>query len=155
VLGRRSRTARFTGPRQEADDLAPADLVERDAMGDLVEPRTGVFGLLECVVVAVRLDERVLRQVRCKLRVSHHPEQVHVDLGMVLGEQRFDERRGLVLVPRLVHRTPHRGARRNGAAEDADDRWVAGHAGSEWPDGEDDGGCCALVGRLTAAQPLM
>ena len=47
VLGRRRRAPRLTGPRQEPDDLAPADLVERDAVGDLVQPGSRVLGLLE------------------------------------------------------------------------------------------------------------
>ena len=37
----------FAGPRQEADDLLAADVVESDAVSDLVEPGPGVLGLLE------------------------------------------------------------------------------------------------------------
>ena len=52
ALGRRRGAARFAGPREEPDDLAAADLVERHAVGDLVQPGAGVLGLLERLVVA-------------------------------------------------------------------------------------------------------
>ena len=115
VLGRRCRAVRLAGPREEADDLAPADLVERDAVGDLVQPRAGVLGLLERVVVLVRLDERVLGQVGGELGVAHHAQEVGVDLAVVLGEQRLDERRGLVVVPRAAHRRRLAAERREAA----------------------------------------
>ena len=104
VLGRRDRAARLAGPGQEADDLLAADVVERDAMGDLVEPGPGVLGLLEGVVRAVGLDERVLGQVGGELRVADHPDQVGVDLAVVLGEQLLDEEAGTVVVPGTAHR---------------------------------------------------
>ena len=81
VLGGRRGAPRLAGPRQEPDDLAPADLVERDAVGDLVQPRPRVLRLLEGVVVLVRLDERVLGHVGGDLRVAHHPQEVGVDLA--------------------------------------------------------------------------
>jgi hypothetical protein len=82
-----------------------SELVERDAVRDLVEPRTGVLGLLQRVVVAVRLDERVLGQVRRELRVADHAQQVRVDLAVVAAEQLLDERAGGRLVP-AAHDTP-------------------------------------------------
>ena len=91
ALGRRRGAVRLAGPREEPDDLAPADLVERDAVRDLVEPGAGVLGLLERLVVLVRLDERVLGQVRGQLGLTEHPQQVGVDLAVVLGEERLDE----------------------------------------------------------------
>src|SRR5438132_819474 len=45
VFRRRRRAMRLAGPRQETDDLAAAELVERDTVGDLVEPRAGVLRL--------------------------------------------------------------------------------------------------------------
>ena len=62
-------------------------------MGDLVEPGACVLGLLERVVVLVRLDERVLGQVRGELRFTEHAQEVGVDLAVVLGEERLDEGR--------------------------------------------------------------
>src|SRR6185369_17783165 len=47
--GRGSATG-LTGPRDHPNDLPAAQLVEGDAVGDLVEPRAGVLVLLERVV---------------------------------------------------------------------------------------------------------
>ena len=74
-------------------------------MGDLIEPGAGVLRLLERVVALVCLDERVLGQVRGELGFAKHSEQIRVDLVVVLGEERFDERRGFVLIPLAAHRT--------------------------------------------------
>ena len=107
VLGGRRRVARLADERDEADDPAAAEVVERDAVGDLVQPRAGVLGLLERVVRAVRLDERVLRQVRGEIRVAQHAQQVRVDLVLVLREQLLDEAVRLVAVPAGAHGEPH------------------------------------------------
>ena len=72
-------------------------------MGDLVEPRPGVLALLEGVVGTVGLDEGVLGQVGGELGVAEHPEQVRVDLAVVLREERLDEGPGGVVVPRAAH----------------------------------------------------
>ena len=119
VLGGRRRPLRLARPRQEADDLAAADLVEGDAVGDLVQPRPRVLRLLQRLVVLVRLDERVLGHVGGDLGVAHHPQEVGVDLALVLGEQRLDEARGLVPVPRPAHRAASstRQRRRSGRAD--------------------------------------
>src|SRR4029079_19070712 len=97
------RAVALTGPRHEAYDLLAADVVERDAMGDLVEPGPRVLGLLEHVVVAIGLDEGVLRQVRGELGVAEHPDQVRVDLAVMRREELLDEARGGVLLPRAGH----------------------------------------------------
>ena len=72
VLGRRRRVARLADQRHEPHDPLAAEVVERDAMGDLVQPRAGVLGLLERVVGLVGLDERVLGEVRGELGVAEH-----------------------------------------------------------------------------------
>ncbi len=104
ALGGRRRSARLAGPREEPDDLPPADLIERDPVGDLVQPGAGVLGLLEGLVVPVGLDERVLGQVGGELGLAEHPEEIGVDLAVMLGEQGLDEGPGLVVVPQLAHR---------------------------------------------------
>ena len=103
VLGRRRRPMRLARPREEPDDLAAADLVEGDAVGDLVEPGACVLGLLERVVVLVGLDEGVLGQVGGQFRLAQHPQQIGVDLAVVLGEQRLDEDPGFLVVPHPAH----------------------------------------------------
>ena len=60
-------------------------------MGDLVQPRPGVGRILERVVGAVGLDEGVLGQVRRELGVAQHPDQVGVDLAVMLLEELLDE----------------------------------------------------------------
>ena len=115
ALGRRRGPRRFAGPRQEPDDLAAADLVERHAMGDLVEPGAGVLGLLERLVVPVGLDERVLGQVGGQLGLAKHPQQVGVDLAVVPAEERLDEDGGLVAIPDVAHGDTSRTV--DGAAE--------------------------------------
>jgi hypothetical protein len=40
----------------------------------------------------IRPDEGVLGQVCGQLRVAEHPDQVRVDLALVLGKEPFDER---------------------------------------------------------------
>ena len=72
-------------------------------MGDLVQPRSGVLGLLERRVVLVCLDERVLRHIGGDFRVAHHPQQVRVDLALVLAEDGLDEDRRLVAIPDAAH----------------------------------------------------
>ena len=72
-------------------------------MRDLVEPRPRVLGLLEGVVVSIRLDERVLREVGGELGVAKHPDQVGVDLGVVRREQVFDETGSLIPLPGAAH----------------------------------------------------
>ena len=57
VLGARGAAARLAGPRHEAHDLAPAQLVERGATCDLVQPGARSVVVLERVEGAVRLDE--------------------------------------------------------------------------------------------------
>ena len=69
VLGRRRRVAGLADEGHEAHDLVAAEVVEGDPVGDLVQPRAGVLGLLERVVGAVCLHERVLGQVRRELGV--------------------------------------------------------------------------------------
>ena len=103
VLGRRRRVARLADERHEPDDLVAAEVVERDPVGDLVQPRAGVLGLLERVVGAVGLHERVLGQVRGELGVPEHAQQVRVDLVLVLREQLLDEAVGLVAIPAGAH----------------------------------------------------
>ena len=72
-------------------------------MGDLVEPGAGVLVLLERGVRLVRLDECVLGEVGRPFGVAEHPQQVGVDLAVVLGEQDLDEGSGRVVVPRAAH----------------------------------------------------
>src|SRR4029079_5938249 len=60
VLGRWRRALVLAGEREEPDDPPAAQLVERDAVSDPVEPGPRVLGCFEGVVRAVRLDERVL-----------------------------------------------------------------------------------------------
>ena len=91
VLGGRRRVAGLPDQRDEAHDPLAAEVVERDAVGDLVQPRAGVLGLLEGVVGLVGLHERVLGEVRGELRVTQHAHEVGVDLVLVLGEQLLDE----------------------------------------------------------------
>ena len=88
-------------------------------MGDLVEPGARVLGLLQRVVVLVRLDEGVLGQVGGELRVAQHAHQVRVDLAVVLGEQRLDERAPRCpRDPRIAaHRTADRSPTSDGLAE--------------------------------------
>ena len=88
VLGGRRGAVRSRRSTGGSGRSSAADLVEGDAVGDLVQPGPGVLRLLERVVVPVGLDERVLGQVGGELRVAQHPEQVGVDLAVVLGEQR-------------------------------------------------------------------
>ena len=96
--------------------LRAADLVERDAVGDLVQPRPRVLGLLERVVVLVRLDERVLGHVGGDLGVAHHAHEVRVDLVLVRREQRLHEAVGLVVIPgRRSWAAPARRQRAGGA----------------------------------------
>ena len=103
VLGGGRRPVRLAGPREEADDLAPADLVEGHAVGDLVEPGAGVLRLLERLVVLVGLDEGVLGQVRGELGLAEHAQEVGVDLAVVLGEQGLDEDPGFLVIPHAAH----------------------------------------------------
>ena len=149
VLGGRGRAARLPGPRHEPDDLPATDLVERDAMGDLIQPGPRVLRLLERVVVAVGLDERVLGQVRGELGVTDPPEQVDVDLAVMLGEERLDEARGVILVPGLAHGAGHRSGSPAEPHEAAEDGWIAGHVRSGWTGRRQRDGGRALVGPLT------
>ena len=73
-------------------------------MGDLVQPGARVLRLLERVVVLVGLDERVLGQVGGKLRLTQHPQEIRVDLVVMLVEQRLDEEPGFLVVPHAAHR---------------------------------------------------
>ena len=57
-------------------------------MGDLVQPG------LERAPGPVDPDERVLGQVGGELRIAEHPDQVRVDLAVVLLEELLDERVG-------------------------------------------------------------
>ena len=82
---------RLAGPGKEADDLAAAEFVERDAVRDLVQPGPGVSGILQRLVGAVGLDECVLGEVGGQLRIAQHPGQVRVDLGVVAREELLDE----------------------------------------------------------------
>jgi len=100
---RRRRTVALARPGQEPHDLLPADVVEGDTMGDLVQPGPRVLGLLERVVIAVGLDERVLGEIRGELRVAKHPDQVRVDLAVMGGEQVLDEPGGGILLPGAAH----------------------------------------------------
>ena len=111
ALRRRGRSTRLTRPRKEPDDLAPTDLVERDAVGDLVQPRARVLGLLERVVVLVRLDERVLGEVGGQLGLAEHAQQVGVDLVVMFRKERLDEGPRLLVVPRAAHRPDTRSGR--------------------------------------------
>ena len=150
VLGRRRGPARLAGPREEPDDLAPADLVERDPMGDLVEPGAGVLGLLERLVVLVGLDERVLGQVGGELRLAQHPQQVGVDLAVVLGEQRLDEDAGLVVIPHAAHRAGSRSGRGATAERSAK---VCESGFGDHGYSERDGSRSAVIGRRALVGP--
>ena len=103
VLRRRGRVARLADEGDEADDPVASEVVQRDAVGDLVEPCPRVLGLLQRVVGTVGLDERVLREVRGQLRVPEHAQQVRVDLALVLREQVLDEAERLVAIPPGAH----------------------------------------------------
>ena len=63
VLDRRRGSVRLAGPGQEPHDLAPAELVEGHAMGDLVQPRPGVGRIRQRGVVPIGLHEGVLGHV--------------------------------------------------------------------------------------------
>jgi len=64
---------------------------------------SGVLGLLEDVVVAVRLDERVLGEIGGQLGVAQHPDQVGVDLVVMRREELLDEACGGILLPGARH----------------------------------------------------
>ena len=107
VLGGRRGVAGLADERDEPDDAPAAEIVERDAVGDLVQPGTRVLGLLERVVGAVGLHERVLREVRGEIGVAEHAQEVRVDLVLVLGEQLLDEGVRVVAVPAGAHGEAH------------------------------------------------
>ena len=107
VLGGRRGVAGLADERDEPDDAPAAEMVERDAVGDLVQPGTRVLGLLERVVGAIGLHERVLREVRGEVGVAEHAQEVGVDLVLVLGEQLLDEGVGVVAVPAGAHGEAH------------------------------------------------
>src|ERR1035437_120821 len=83
--------ARLARPGDEVDDLPAADLVERDPVGDLVEPGACLGGILQAGVPAIGPDEGVLGEVRGELRIAQHPDQVRVDLPVMAREEPFDE----------------------------------------------------------------
>jgi len=114
VLRGRGGAAMLAGPRHEPNDLPAPDLVERDAMGDLVEPGPRVLGLLERVVVAVGLDERILGEVGRELSVADHPQEIGVDLAVVTAEELLDEPAGGGLVPAAHDLAPSEDADRAG-----------------------------------------
>ena len=121
---------RLAHQRDETHDPLAAEVVEGDPVGDLVQPRPRVLGLLERVVGLVGLDEGVLREVRGELGVAEHAHQVRVDLVLVPSEQLLDEAVCLVAVPRAAHGTPE------GQCPSLlfELQRVCGHVGSGWQD---------------------
>ena len=85
------RAAALAGPGDEAHDASPAQLIERGAAGDLVQPGARAGWVLERVEGPVGLDEGLLRQVGRQLVVAQHPGQVGVDLAGVQPEQLLDD----------------------------------------------------------------
>ena len=69
-----------------------ADVVQGDAMRDLIEPGSRVLRFLQGVVTAVGLDERVLGQISREVAVTDHAQQVSEDLRVVEREQLLDSR---------------------------------------------------------------
>ena len=73
----------LAGPRHEAHDLAPPQLVERRPAGDLVQPGAGAVVVLERVEGAERLDEGFLGQVGRQFVVAQHAREIGIDLRMM------------------------------------------------------------------------
>jgi len=90
-LGGRRGSARLAGPRDEANDLPAADLVQGNPVGDLVQPCAGPGGVLQAGVRAVRPDEGILGEVSGELRIAEHPDEIRIDLAVVAREQTFHE----------------------------------------------------------------
>ena len=91
LLGRAVGAARLAGPGHEAHDAPAAQLVERGAAGDLVQPGAGASGILERLEGAVGLDEGLLGQVGGQLVVPEHAREVGVDLAGVQPEELLDD----------------------------------------------------------------
>ena len=126
-------------------------------MGDLVQPGSRVLRLLEGVVVLVGLDEGVLGEVRGELRLAQHPEEIGVDLAVMLGEQDLDEDARFLVIPHPAHGAVSRSE--HGATEHVakvDEGGIGYHRFSEREDSRNAvTGRRALVGPKTADLPLV
>jgi len=131
VLGGRHGSAGLAGPWEEADDLAPAQLVERDAVSDLVQPRPSVLRLFERVICAIGLDEGVLGEIGRQLRIAQHPDEIGVDLAVMPGEQLLDEGPSRVAIPHAAHSWRTAGDRLGERVEHADSDGQIGTIGNE------------------------
>ena len=102
-LGRRRRAGRFSGEWDKSHDLSTTNVVERHAMGDLVEPCPRIFVLLKRVIRLVGLDEGVLSKIRGEFRISKHAHEVREDLALMSGEERLNKCSRRSAVPRFAH----------------------------------------------------